>query len=186
MRVQCAQCHNHPFDRWTQDDYYGFADFFAQIARKQGEDPREIIVSNSGGGDVAHPRRRAKVVPKFLGGEIPDMKGKDRREVLAKWIASPENPYFAKNLANIVWSHFMGRGIIEPVDDVRISNPAEQPRAARSARAEVHRSTTTTSSGSCATSARAARISWRPRRTRPTPTTSAISPTPPSAACGPR
>ena len=127
MRVQCAQCHNHPFDRWTQDDYYGFADFFAQVGRKQGEDPREIIVSNSGGGDVSHPIAGRKVVPKFLGAEIPDVKGKDRREVLAKWLASPENPYFAKNLANMVWSHFLGNGIIEPVDDVRISNPAVNP-----------------------------------------------------------
>src|SRR5439155_8439625 len=127
MRVQCAQCHNHPFDRWTQDDYYGFADFFAQIGRKQGEDPREIIVSNSGGGDVGHPVAGRKVVPKFLGAESPDTNGKDRREVLAKWIASPENPYFAKNLANIVFAHFMGKGIIDPVDDVRISNPASNP-----------------------------------------------------------
>ena len=127
MRVQCAQCHNHPFDRWTQDDYYGFADFFAQIARKPGEDPRELIVSNSGGGDVSHPVAGRKVVPKFLGAEMPDTRGKDRREVLAKWIASPENPYFAKNLANMVWAHFLGNGIIEPVDDVRISNPAVNP-----------------------------------------------------------
>ena len=127
MRVQCAQCHNHPFDRWTQDDYYGFADFFAQIARKQGEDPRELVVSNSNGGDVSHPVPGRKVLPKFLGAEIPDTKGKDRREVLAKWIASPENPYFAKNLANMVWAHFLGNGIIEPVDDVRISNPAVNP-----------------------------------------------------------
>ena len=127
MRVQCAQCHNHPFDRWTQDDYYGFADFFAQIARKTGEDQRELIVSNSNGGDVQHPVAGRKVVPKFLGGAIPDLKGMDRREALAKWIASPENPYFAKNLANIVWAHFLGNGIIEPVDDVRISNPAVNP-----------------------------------------------------------
>src|SRR3954447_16801278 len=126
MRIQCAQCHNHPFDRWTQDDYYGFADFFAQVARKPGEDPREVIVTSSGGGDVKHPLGRP-VQPKFLGGEVIDTKGKDRREVLAKWLASPENPYFAKNLGNMVWSHFMGRGIIEPVDDVRISNPASNP-----------------------------------------------------------
>ena len=61
--------------------------------------------------------------PKFLGGEIPDLKGRDRREVLAEWLASPENPYFAKNLANIVWAHFFGKGIIDEVDDVRVSNP---------------------------------------------------------------
>jgi hypothetical protein len=65
--------------------------------------------------------------PKFLGGDEPDTKGKDRRVVLAEWLASPQNPYFAKNLANIVWAHFLGRGIIEPVDDVRISNPAVNP-----------------------------------------------------------
>jgi hypothetical protein len=127
MRIQCSQCHNHPFDRWTQDDYYGFADFFAQIARKQGEDPREIIVSNSGGGDVNHPVPGRKVVPKFLGAEFPDIKGKDRRQVLADWLASPNNPYFAKNLANIVWASFLGHGIIDPVDDVRISNPSVNP-----------------------------------------------------------
>src|SRR5206468_386397 len=80
MRIQCAQCHNHPFDRWTQDDYYGFADFFSQVSRKPGEDPREVIVTSSGGGDVKHPLGRP-VQPKFLGGEAPDCKGKDRREV---------------------------------------------------------------------------------------------------------
>jgi hypothetical protein len=128
MRVQCAQCHNHPFDRWTQDDYYGFADFFSSIGRKTGEDPRELIVSsNNGNGHVAHFIPGRQVVPKFLGAEIPDITNKDRREVLAKWIASPENPYFAKNLGNIVWAHFLGNGIIEPVDDVRISNPAVNP-----------------------------------------------------------
>jgi hypothetical protein len=127
MRIQCAQCHNHPFDRWTQNDYYGFAAFFAQIGRKQAEDPRETIIFNSGGGEVTHPVGGRVMAPKFLGGATPDVKGKDRREVLAQWIASPENPYFAKNLANIVWSHFLGKGIIDPVDDVRVSNPAVNP-----------------------------------------------------------
>ncbi len=123
MRIQCAQCHNHPFDRWTQDDYYGFAAFFAQIGRKQGEDPRETIVFNRGGGDVRHPIDNRLMPPKFLGGAVPDVKGKDRRAVLAGWLASPENPFFATNLANIVWAHFFGRGIIDEVDDVRVSNP---------------------------------------------------------------
>ena len=127
MRIQCSQCHNHPFDRWTLDDYYGFAGFFSQIGRKVGEDPREVIVSNSGGGEVKHPLGDRVVPVKFLGGEVADVKGKDRRQVLAKWLASPDNPYFAKNLANIVWAHFLGRGIIEPVDDVRVSNPASNP-----------------------------------------------------------
>jgi hypothetical protein len=124
MRIQCSQCHNHPFDRWTMDDYYGFAAFFSQIGRKGSEDPRELIVFNSGGGEVSHPVGGRVMKPKFLGGETPNVAGKDRRQVLAKWLASPENPYFAKNLANIVWAHFLGRGIIQEVDDVRVSNPA--------------------------------------------------------------
>jgi hypothetical protein len=127
MRIQCSQCHNHPFDRWTMDDYYGFAAFFSQIGRKPSEDPRELIVFNSGGGEVVHPVTHQAMKPKFLGGAVPDVNGKDRREVLAKWLASPDNPYFAKNLANIVWAHFFGRGIIQDVDDVRVSNPPVNP-----------------------------------------------------------
>ena len=127
MRIQCAQCHNHPFDRWTQNDYYGFAAFFAQIGRKQGEDYRETIVFNSGGGEVTHPVGGRVMKPKFLGGETPDVAGKDRRVVLAKWLASPENPWFATSFANRVWAHFMGVGIVEPVDDFRVSNPASNP-----------------------------------------------------------
>ncbi|MEQ9409848.1 MAG: DUF1549 domain-containing protein [Fuerstiella sp.] len=123
MRIQCAQCHNHPFDRWTMDDYYGFAAFFAQIGRKRAEDPREQIIFNSGSGEVKHLVDGRNMAPKFLGGEVPDLKGRDRREVLAEWLASPDNPYFATNLANIVWAHFFGRGIIDQVDDVRVSNP---------------------------------------------------------------
>jgi hypothetical protein len=124
MRIQCAQCHNHPFDRWTMNDYYGFAAFFRQIGRKPGDDPREQVVFNSGGGEVTHPVGGRVMKPKFLGGVEPDVAGKDRRQVLAAWLASPENPYFAKNLSNVVWAHFFGKGIIDEVDDVRISNPA--------------------------------------------------------------
>jgi len=127
MRVQCAQCHNHPFDRWTQDDYYSFAAFFSQVGRKGGEDYRETIIFNSGGGEVAHPVGGRVMAPKFLGGGPADVAGKDRRIVLANWLASPQNPYFAQNFANRVWAHFFGPGIIDPVDDVRISNPASNP-----------------------------------------------------------
>ncbi len=127
MRIQCAQCHNHPFDRWTQDDYYGFAAFFSQIGRKGGEDYRETIIFNAGGGDVRHPIDGRVMAPTFLGGGPADTAGKDRREILAKWLASPQNPYFASNFANRVWHHFFGIGIIEPIDDVRISNPASNP-----------------------------------------------------------
>jgi len=127
MRIQCAQCHNHPFDRWKMDDYYGFAAFFSQIGRKGTDDPRETVVFNSGGGEVTHPVGGRVVKPKFLGGAESDVTGKDRRAVLAKWLASPENPYFATNLANIVWAHFFGIGIIHEVDDVRVSNPPSNP-----------------------------------------------------------
>ncbi|WP_337173205.1 DUF1549 domain-containing protein [Paludisphaera sp.] len=127
MRIQCAQCHDHPFDRWTQNDYYGFAAFFSQIGRKAGEDPRELVVFNSGGGEMAHPVGGRVMKPKFLGAEEPDTAGKDRREVLAEWLASPRNPWFAASFANRVWAHFMGIGIVEPVDDFRVSNPASNP-----------------------------------------------------------
>jgi hypothetical protein len=128
MRMQCAQCHNHPFDRWTMNDYYGFAAFFAQVGRKTGEDQRETVVFDRGSGGVRHPVGNRDIPPKFLGadGGKPEA-GQDRREVMARWLASPQNPFFAKNLANIVWAHFFGKGIVDPVDDVRISNPPSNP-----------------------------------------------------------
>ena len=127
IRVQCAQCHNHPFDRWTMDDYYSFAAFFSQIARKRTEDYREILVFNRGGGESTLPVTGKAMPPKFLGGEQPEINRRDRREVVAEWIASPDNPYFAANLANRAWSHMLGVGIVEPVDDVRVSNPPSNP-----------------------------------------------------------
>ena len=128
MRIQCSQCHNHPFDRWTLNDYYGWESFFQQIGRKQTDDPREVVIYNSKGGESRHPVTNAVVKPKFLGGVEPDIKpGEDRRAVMAKWLASADNPYFARNLANITWAHFFGMGIIDPVDDVRVSNPPSNP-----------------------------------------------------------
>jgi hypothetical protein len=127
MRLQCTQCHNHPFDRWTMDDYYGWTAFFSQVGRKKGEDPRETVVFNSGGGEVPNPVSKKPVAPKFLGGESPDLTGRDRRLVLADWLASSQNPYFARNMANLIWAHFFGVGIIDPVDDVRVSNPPSNP-----------------------------------------------------------
>ncbi len=126
-RIQCAQCHNHPFDRWTMADYRGFVAFFTQVGRKNGEDPREKIVFNTGNGDSKHPVSGAVVPPKFLGEDAPDTKGKDRRQVLADWVASPKNPFFPRHIANLVWAQYMGRGIVEPVDDARLSNPPSNP-----------------------------------------------------------
>ncbi len=127
IRTQCAQCHNHPFDRWTMDDYYGFAAFFAQIGRKRAEDYREQIIYNRSSGETKHPVTGQNMAPKFLGDAVPEVKGKDRREVLAQWLTSPENPYFARSIANRVWAHFMGVGIVDEVDDIRASNPPSNP-----------------------------------------------------------
>lgn len=127
IRIQCAQCHNHPFDRWTMDDYYGFTAFFAQISQKQGEDYRERIIYNRGSGETKHPLDKRNMAPKPLGAEAPDTKGIDRRAALAEWLTSPENPYFSTSVANRVWAHFFGVGIVEPIDDIRVSNPASNP-----------------------------------------------------------
>ncbi len=130
LRTQCAQCHNHPFDCWTMNDYYSFASFFSQIGRKTGEDYRETIVFNRASGDVRHPVGNRVMKSKFLGGAEPDTKGKDRRAVFAQWLTAPDNPFFARNVANRIWAHFFGIGIVEPVDDVRVSNPASNPELA--------------------------------------------------------
>jgi len=123
-RIQCAQCHNHPFDRWTMDDYYGFASFFAGLNMKRGIEGREVIVfNNNNANTVDHPVDGRKMKPKFLGGDTPQVEGQDPRQSLAKWLTSPDNAAFSQTMANIIWSHFFGRGIVEPVDDVRISNP---------------------------------------------------------------
>lgn len=128
-RMQCAQCHNHPFDRWTMDDYYGFAAFFSQIGRKNGEDPRETIVFNRNNGEINHPVDNRQMPPTYLGGEVAEIdRGTDRRVALARWLTAPENHWFNQNLSNIVWEHFMGRGITHPVDDVRVSNPPVNPQ----------------------------------------------------------
>jgi hypothetical protein len=128
IQIKCAQCHNHPFERWTMEDYYSFAAFFGQVGRKASSDPREQVVFNRASGDVKNIKDGAVMAPKFLGGDTPDVSGKDRRAVLAEWLTSPENPWFAKNIANRVWQNFFGAGIIDPVDDVRVTNPPSNPQ----------------------------------------------------------
>lgn len=127
IRLQCAQCHDHPFDRWTQDDYYGWAAFFSQVGRKRGADPRERIVFDQRRGEVEHPLSGEKVAPRLLGGEAPAVKGKDRRAVAAAWITAPDNPFFARNVANLVWAQLLGEGLVHEPDDVRVSNPPSHP-----------------------------------------------------------
>ncbi len=125
VRIQCAKCHNHPFERWTQDDYYGFAAFFSRVRQKKGNLPDEEVIFSVVGGEVNQPRTGQAMKPKALGGPILEPEsGGDRRTKLASWLTSGENPFFAKSLVNRVWFHLMGRGIVEPVDDFRDSNPA--------------------------------------------------------------
>ena len=131
MRIQCAQCHNHPFDRWTQDDYYGFAAFFGQIGRKNSEDSREKIIYDRRSGEVRHVVTNKNAPPTYLGDGPAETRGRDRRAVAADWLVDPENPYFATSIANRVWDHFFGLGIVQPVDDVRISNPPSNPELFR-------------------------------------------------------
>ena len=125
VRIQCAKCHNHPFERWTQDDYYGFAAFFSQVGRKKGNLPDEEVIYATGSGDVNQPRTGRTMKPKALGGPVLDDPAQnDRRVRLATWLSGPDNPFFAKSLVNRIWFHVIGRGIVEPVDDFRDSNPA--------------------------------------------------------------
>ncbi|WP_339911513.1 DUF1553 domain-containing protein [Symmachiella dynata] len=124
IRIQCAKCHNHPFEKWTQDNYYGIGAVFARVGRKTGfeKDDEIIFVSNSG--EVKQPRTGQTMKPHLLlKGDVDVPEGQDRREVFAEWLTAADNPFFAKVAVNRIWGHLMGRGIVEPVDDFRDSNP---------------------------------------------------------------
>ena len=129
VRLQCAKCHDHPFDRWTMEDYYSFAAFFGRTFRKNSEDRRQALVySDNSYGEIKHPDTDEVMAPRFLAGRYPDTEGLDRRAVLADWIVSGTNPWFARNVANRVWEHFLGTGLVSPVDDFRDSNPPTHPK----------------------------------------------------------
>jgi hypothetical protein len=130
IRLECARCHHHPFEAWAQDDFYGFAAYFARVGRK-GKDlfppiaAGEEVIFTSKEGTVLHPLTKVALQPKPLFGSAPadaDPEA-DPREALARWLTSPDNPYFARVIANRVWAELMGRGIVEPVDDLRATNP---------------------------------------------------------------
>ncbi len=124
LRIQCAECHNHPFDRWTQDDYYGWVSFFNGLKRKQGAEPREFYIYNDPAAEPAKHLVDNRPMPAtVLGGEAPVPKGTDPRQALSDWLTSPKNDLFTHNLANRIWAQYMGSGLVEPVDDMRISNP---------------------------------------------------------------
>lgn len=125
VRMQCAKCHNHPFERWTQDDYYGLAACFARVGHKKPTPESEAeVIFVARGGEVNHLRTGKVMPPKGPGsGPFTGDPNADRRELLAKWLVSPENPFFAKSIVNRIWYHMNGKGIVEPVDDFRDSNP---------------------------------------------------------------
>ncbi len=141
VRVQCAKCHNHPFESITQTDYYGLSAYFAQVQYKGvkfGLDDEVIYLQP--GREVQHPLTRKKQEPVAFGtpaGELaPD---EDRRVRLADWLTRPDNRFFAPAVANRVWFHLLGRGIVEPVDDFRDTNPPSNPELlATLAREFVH------------------------------------------------
>ena len=122
-RIQCAKCHNHPFERWTQDNYYGLAAVFNRInRRKMG--PEEVYVFANAHGEVTNPRTGQPAKPWVPdGGELSIAATQDRRDVFAQWLTGKENPYFARVEVNRIWAQVMGRGIVEPFDDFRDSNP---------------------------------------------------------------
>jgi hypothetical protein len=133
MRMLCARCHSHPLENWTQADYYGLVSFFNQVGTRQdGRYPNvpnaKLVQLSLAAGFAVNPRTGRAQPPKYLGGDeaaVPG--GKDRREAYAAWLTSPKNPFFARSLTNRVWSYFFHRGIIEPVDDIRSTNPPINP-----------------------------------------------------------
>jgi hypothetical protein len=133
MRLQCARCHHHPFEKWSQDDYYGYAAFFAKVGRKpslasQRGGRGDEAIFNARSGAVRHPKTGQVMAPKGLGTKVVAISATtDPRQKLVDWMADPENPFFAKALVNRYWAHFFGRGIVEPMDDLRVTNPPSNP-----------------------------------------------------------
>lgn len=124
VQIQCAECHNHPFDRWTMSDYYGLVSFFSGVQWKPGVEPRDKrIYWNALAAPVVNPLEGRPQPPKVLGSTEAVLTEGDPRPALAAWLTSRDNKLFAGNLANRVWAHFFGRGVVEPVDDIRVSNP---------------------------------------------------------------
>jgi hypothetical protein len=126
VRIECAKCHHHPFDRWSQTDYFGMEAFFTQITFKPTPQGEMLLTRDSG--PTKHSRTGEVVFAHALGEPMPAQSPDgDRRQLLAEWMTSPKNPFFARNVVNRLWAHLLGRGIVEPVDDVRLTNPPTNP-----------------------------------------------------------
>ncbi len=131
VRMVCAQCHDHPFERWTQEQYYQMSAFFSAVSLRAGNEVgEEIIFDQRSDYEMKHPKDGHIVKPQFLlasARPIPIPDDQHRRDALAEWITAKDNPFFARAIANRVWSYFLGKGIIDPVDDIRASNPPVNP-----------------------------------------------------------
>jgi hypothetical protein len=132
VRLQCAKCHHHPFEVYSQADYYGLAAYFTRVGTKGSADfgalGRDSVVMIKSSGSISHPRTRKTMQPTPLLGEPSNLDGvRDFRKPLAVWLTSPENKLFARNVVNRFWGYFMGEGLVEPIDDLRATNPAAIP-----------------------------------------------------------
>ncbi len=127
-RVSCANCHNHPYEKLSQDDYWGFAAFFSRVGKKQGDVPADGAIFVAKTGETSQPRTGKQMKPKGLNGpQYEYVRGEDPRVKLVDWMTAPDNPYFAKAMANRLWSRFMGVGLVDAVDDMRATNPPSNP-----------------------------------------------------------
>ena len=125
QRITCARCHNHPLEKWTQKQYYQFTNLLSRVGQKNGAEAGETVIFAKTSGDINHPRLLKPLAPTPLDGTpMPLDSTEDRRLALAAWLTSPQNPYFARSFVNRVFGNFMGRGLVNPVDDVRTTNPA--------------------------------------------------------------
>ncbi len=130
LRIQCARCHHHPFEKWSQQDYYGLAAFYSQVGRKASQygNGKESIYHKFGKASARNIKTGENVAPTPLGAEPLDLPPEvDPRQKLAEWLSQPDNPFFAKALVNRYWKHFFGRGLVDPEDDMRVTNPAVNP-----------------------------------------------------------
>lgn len=124
MSVTCCRCHNHPLEKWTQDQYWSLANLFARVALKNGENRGDVVVQALPQGDALHPRRGVAMPPTPLDGKALGLDSPgDRRNYFVDWLTAPENPYFARALVNRVWRNYLGRGLVEAEDDLRQTNP---------------------------------------------------------------